>query len=608
MRWVLLICAAMILMPTLPVFGGDAGQESPFTVGLGARALGMGGGFTSLADDATAIFYNPAGLPLLDYQEVSLMHMDLFEGTTYNFAGWAYPDVKLGGVGVGYMRIGTDDIVRRRNFIADGMFDYSHSQLIIGYGQSLQGALSLGLNFKVVNQSIDDMSDYGFGFDLGMMARIDRHLTAGLMIRDMVPAELELDQTSEITTISIMGGLSYRNLNLGKSASLTTAFELEKIENRSTRIHAGSELVIKDSYALRAGYDRDNVSFGAGLKWSRLKIDYAYKILDYLDDSHRFSLSFLIGTSIAEQRARSELEQAEQGSVLLEDERQRQFDFYREKADAYYSRFRLDSALAYYQRALAFDEGNEEIIGTIAAIENSLSVQLEQQQKIRQTRLELQKSIENYYTQAEAFFSKKYYLAALDMLDLIFDINPNYIEASDLKLTIEDAITEDIAGQFEKAEQAERDANPVLALEAYHRILELDPQNAKASAAHRRLAASLDIAQQLNKGIDHYNAGEYEEAEEAFSTVILSDRENPVAIEYLKRIDSMEERPTTLEDLQRNKVVWQHYLDGLRHMRNKEYQKAIDSWNEVLEVFPNNVNTLNNIEQARLRLQSEESE
>ncbi|UCE25649.1 MAG: PorV/PorQ family protein [Candidatus Zixiibacteriota bacterium] len=601
-----LIFAAVIL--AVPVFGGDAGQESPFTVGLGARALGMGGGFTSLADDASAIFYNPAGLPLLDYQEVSLMHMDLFEGTTYNFAGWAYPDLKLGGVAIGYMRIGTDDIVRRRNFIADGMFDYSHSQLIIGYGQRLQGALSLGLNFKLVNQSIDDMSDYGFGFDLGMMAKVNRHLTAALMIRDMVPAELELDQTSEITTISVMGGLSYRGLDLGRSASLTTAFELEKIENRSTRIHAGGEVVIKKAYALRAGYDRDNLSFGAGLKLRRLKIDYAYKVLDYLQDSHRFSLSFLIGTSVSEQRAKSELEQAEQGSVLLEDERQRQFEFYREKADSYYSRFRLDSALAYYQRALAFDEGNEEIIGTIAAIENSLSVQLEQQQKIRQTRLELQKSIENYYTQAEAFFSKKYYVAALDMLDLIFDINPNYVEASDLKLTIEDAITEDIAEQFDKAEQAERDANPVLALEAYHRILELDPQNERASAAHQRLAASLDVAQQLNKGIDHYNAGEYEEAEAAFSAVILSDRENPVAIEYLKKIDSMEERPTTLEDLQRNKEVWQHYLDGLRYMRNKEYQKAIDSWNRVLEVFPNNVNTLNNIEQARLRLQSEESQ
>ena len=43
-------------------------------------------------------------------------------------------------------------------------------------------------------------------------------------------------------------------------------------------------------------------------------------------------------------------------------------------------------------------------------------------------------------------------------------------------------------------------------------------------------------------------------------------------------------------------------------MRNKEYNKAINAWNKVLEKYPNNVNTLNNIEQAKLRLKSEESE
>jgi tetratricopeptide (TPR) repeat protein len=591
-----------------PTAAGDAGQESPFIVGIGARALGMGGGFVSLADDATAMFYNPASLPVLESQEISLMHMDLFEGTMYNFGGWVYPDIKLGGFGVGFMRIGTDDIPRMNNYIPDGSFDYAQSQFLLAYGQRLQGGLSLGLTFKLVNQSIADLSDYGFGFDLGMMARLSRHLSAGLLIRDMVPPELELSQKSEITPISVLGGLSVRHLSLGRSAALTGSLEVEKIENRSSRLHTGAELVIQSSYALRAGYDRDNFSLGVGASLKRLKIDYAYKFLDYIEDSHRFSVSFLIGPTISKQREKSEREQEQLGTVLLEDERRRQFQFYREKADNYYARFQLDSALVYYQRALAFDEDNREIVGTIAAIERSLSVQLEEQQGIRRTRLELQKSIENYYAQAENFFSKKYYLAALDMLELIFDINPNYVQAVDLKLTIESVITKDIAAQFENARGAERAENSVAALEAYNRILELDPGNVEALSARGRIAASLDIAQQLNKGIEHYNAGEYEKARTAFAAVLLGDRQNPVAIEYLKRIDAVEERAITLEDLYRDKVIWQLYLDGLRYMRNKEYEKAIESWNKVLDVYPNNVNTLNNIEQARLRLQSGEAD
>ena len=91
----------------------------------------MGGGFTSLAMDASSIYYNPAGLPSLNYQQVSLMHIDLFEGITYNYAGWAYPDTKLGGFGIGYFRIGTDDIVRSSNFAESGTFDYSNSQFVL---------------------------------------------------------------------------------------------------------------------------------------------------------------------------------------------------------------------------------------------------------------------------------------------------------------------------------------------------------------------------------------------------------------------------------------------------------------------------------------------
>jgi tetratricopeptide (TPR) repeat protein len=148
----------------------------------------------------------------------------------------------------------------------------------------------------------------------------------------------------------------------------------------------------------------------------------------------------------------------------------------------------------------------------------------------------------------------------------------------------------------------------VAALESYNRILELDPGNVEATSSREKIAASLDIAQQLNRGIELYNSGSYARAKATFGAVILGDRQNPVAIEYLRKIDALEEKPVTLEDLQKDRVIWQHYLDGLRHMRNKDYERAIESWNKVLEVYPNNVNTLNNIEQARLRLQSEESE
>ncbi len=603
---VLLLVAGLALSGTASL-AGEAGQESVFEVGVGARALGMGAGFTSLANDASAIYYNPAGLASLQWQEFSAMHMTLLEGTIYDFGGWVYPDAKLGGVGIGYMRIGTDNIIRRDDYTDGGSFGYSNSQFILSYGKSLQGGISAGLSFKIVNQSLDNLSDYGFGFDVGMMARYRRHLGIGLLFRDMVPPELTLASSSESNPISIVGGVSLRDLVLSKSERLTASVDIEKVESRSTMVHSGIELTLQNYYMLRAGYDRDNFSFGAGLQIRRIKLDYAYKMFDYIEDSHRFSLSILLGKSIDQQNSERELAEQAKGSILLEDERRRQFDFYKEKADEFYNRFRLDSALVYYQRALAFQEHNAEIIGTIAAIENSIAIQQEEQRRIVETQRELDKSISAYLTQAENFFAKKYYRAALDMLALIFDINPYHEPASELKRQIEDAITRDVAVEMENARAAETEGNYIKAIEAYNRVLDLDPGNQQALDARSRIAKNLDIAQQINKGIAQYNADQLDKAKATFSAVLSVDNNNPVALDYLKRIAVTEEKTTTLEDLQQDKEVWALYLDGLRYMRNHEYQKAIDAWDKVLQAYPNNINTLNNIEQARLRLKSEQS-
>lgn len=588
------------------VLAGDAGRETPFSIGVDARALGMGGGFTSFANDASAIYYNPAGLSRLQIQEFSLMHMTLLENTIYDYAGWAYPDMKLGGVGLGFMRIGTDDIIKRSNFVEEGKFDYSYTQFLLSYGRELNGGFSLGLSFKVVNQSLDNLSAYGLGVDFGMMVQMHKYLTSGIIMRDMVPPEIKLKNLTEITPVTVAGGVALTNFPLVRNTDLTASFELEKIENRSTKVHTGMELLIEKMFALRVGYDRDNMALGTGLKFHRLKIDYAYKILDYIDNSHRISLSFLIGSSIPEQKKKKMLLEKKRGTYLLEGERLKQFNFYRQKADIFYKQYQLDSAVTFYQRALAFDENNQEIIGKLAVLENALKIKSEEQRKINTRQAELQKEIQHYLTQANHFFAKKYYQSALDMLQLIIDIEPNYREAIQLKQKIEEAISKEIIFELENAKKAEDKGDYLHALESYNRVLELDPNNQTAKVNQKKMTSHLDVAQQLNKGIELFNNGEYNKAKISFNAVLSIEKANKVALEYLKKINRVESKPMTLDELQNDKVVWQYYLDGLRYMRNKEYKKAIDSWEKVLKVYPNNINTLDNIEQARLRLKAEQ--
>ena len=200
------------------------------------------------------------------------------------------------------------------------------------------------------------------------------------------------------------------------------------------------------------------------------------------------------------------------------------------------------------------------------------------------------------------FFDKKYYNAALDMLQLIIDIDPEDEQTLRLKTSIEDAVSTEISLEMERAVHAERIGNYIEAIRAYNRIIEFDPSNQTAITSMERIGSNMDVASLLNSGIDLYNKKRYSQSKSAFIEALTIDRQNEVALEYLKKIAQNEIEPTTLEELQRDKRVWEWYLDGLRFMRDKQYKNAIESWNKVLKLYPNNVNTINNIEQARLRL------
>jgi tetratricopeptide (TPR) repeat protein len=288
----------------------------------------------------------------------------------------------------------------------------------------------------------------------------------------------------------------------------------------------------------------------------------------------------------------------------------RQFALYKDKGDGYYAADELDSALIYYQRALAFDEGNEEIRLAISSVERILEERRQQEALQRQAERETESLIDNTYRQAEHLYQRKQYPAALDLLELVFDIDPENARAQSLQDMIRQAMAAEIRQRIATAVQAEEAGDLAAAIDAYNRVLELDPSNTSILEAKRNALASLDLARQLKAAIQFYNEGRLAEARKRLVSILEVNPNESVAREYLDRIDA-QSQPTsqsTLEELQRDKDIWPVYLEGLRHMRNKEYRKAIEAWEQVLKKYPNNANTLDNIEQARLRLNAEQSE
>ncbi len=602
-RSILIIAVAVgaVLMTSLPARAGDAGQETPFvSLGAGARSLGMGGAYSCLVDDATSIHYNPAGLTSLDYQEFAFMHSALMEGSIYDFAAWAYPINENHGIGAGLMRIGTDNIIRRVDFADRGRFSYSYTQVLLSYGRKIIKPVSAGMTLQIFQQSLDSRSDFGMGLDVGLRIRLWKSLNASLVAHDLLQHDLVLLERPEKTNMVVVAGLGLQKLTLSKDLRLALDFDAEKQADREYKARAGGEVTIYDVLSLRGGYDRDNLSLGVGFKSKRIRIDYAYKFVDYTDGMHHISLSFLLGMSTSERIRQRELAKLPPEPTAEE----KQFAALMENANRFFRRFQLDSASYYFSQALKMQPGNEEIIGTLAAIEESRRVQAAQEEALRAAREDVQQTLHSFVAQAEQMLDRKMYRAALDLLSLIFDIDPGNAEANALRDRINQARGEELAVNLANAQSAAAASKWSEAVEAYNRILEIDPENADALQAKRQILTAMDLPEKIRMGITLFEKGELIEARSRFEGILSVNPNDPTALDYLKRIrDKMATRPpATLEDLQKDRVYWELYLEGLRHMRNKEYQRAIEVWEKVLEAYPNNANTLNNIEQARLRL------
>jgi tetratricopeptide (TPR) repeat protein len=593
-----------------PIMGGDAGLDTPFnSIGAGARSIGMGGGTTSLTFDATAIHYNPAGLADLDYQEVAFMHSVLFEGSNYDFAAWAYPITENHGFAGGLMRISTGDIIRRDDFAYRGIFDYACTQLMLAYGRNFGDRTAAGVGLKIVHQSLDNYSDFGIGIDAGFTIKLYRSLHVGAVGRELLQPELKLITVSEKTPRSGSAGLSLRDLALSDPVRLALNLDLEKTDGRDIRVHAGAEISFVDQFALRVGYDRDEIAFGAGLKRGRLKLDYAYKLVDQVRDLNHISVSFLLGKSTAERIRLREL-------ALLPPEpteAEKRYAALMERADYFFHRFQLDSARVYLLDGLDMKPNDQEIIGTLAAIEESRRVQRAQEEALATARDDVAQTLNSFVAQAERLLAFRLYAAALDLLNLIFDIDPGHAVANALRQRIEETREADMYASFELARTAADAGQWVEAMEAYNRVLVIDPSNQAAFTAKQQLLTRMDLPERIRLAIQLYEQGDLSKARARFEAILEVNPSEQLAMEYLRRINAPETVApvvtpvSTLEDLQADRVHWELYLEGLRHMRNKEFQQAIDVWKRVLETFPNNPSTLENIRQARLRLNAEDT-
>jgi hypothetical protein len=284
----------------------------------GARASGMGEAFVAVADDATASYWNPAGLAGQRGTEVAFMHSKWFpEFTTdmyYDFACWSHHLEGVGTIGGHIIYFSYGDLPYTSEFGPEILSLYHSYEVAVcgSFGSPVAEDFSAGVNLKAIysdlgpGQNVErgDGKAMSYAADVGIMYRGPwAPVNLGAMIQNVGPDMMyvDADQSSPLP----------RNLKAGASLQLwdspfnsllvTGDFNLSLV-NSEWWIDAGSEYWYAELLALRAGYLYDKygevktATFGAGLRYHIFRFDFGYMTAQEghpLADTMRFSLAAL---------------------------------------------------------------------------------------------------------------------------------------------------------------------------------------------------------------------------------------------------------------------------------------------------------------------------
>ncbi|MCX5781888.1 MAG: PorV/PorQ family protein [Elusimicrobia bacterium] len=303
----LLFLAAIILFLTDSSFGAfsksDAGTTTAsfLKLGAGARSAGLGDAFCSVADDSTAIFWNPAGLSRIQGTSFSFMHALWFENISYDWISFAGP-TKFGTFGgaVQYLSYGA---IKKTDSTGTEISDFTPSDLALSlsYGKNFSGVL-LGTTIKYISSRIEQTAT-AYAFDAGakILLGYEDKFALGLCVQNF-GTTMKFEETEEALPFSIKAGCSYK-----VNDEWLLALDLNSAIDNDPFFCLGSEYtteITNDArLSARAGYNPrtqnipgfTNFTFGLGVDYGGYIFDYAFVPLGDMGTAHKFSFSIKFG-------------------------------------------------------------------------------------------------------------------------------------------------------------------------------------------------------------------------------------------------------------------------------------------------------------------------
>ncbi len=299
----LAVVVLVLLSVSMPSRAADPGTTGAniLNFGVGARAIAMGEAYTSLADDVSSLYWNPAGIALLNQSEASFMYNQSLKDLTYNHAAVGMP-LENGGLGasLSYLNFGSINGFDSQGNPTGNVNAYSG---VATFGGALLGdTWSLGANVKGVQTALADMKVDGVAFDFGGNVIYPKEVLGGstlrlaAAVRNLGPGMTFLQQTDPFPTEWRIGISALQMLN----RKLTLSMDYGKRRDEDGSVYGGAEYWPCPYVALRTGYagshaEGSGLRAGIGLRFKSISFDYAYSNYGDLGLTSRYELSYRFG-------------------------------------------------------------------------------------------------------------------------------------------------------------------------------------------------------------------------------------------------------------------------------------------------------------------------
>jgi hypothetical protein len=329
----------VVLLSCPLVFGAGTTAANFLKIIPGARAAALGGAYTAMADDASAIYWNPAALSYVKTKDVSMSHNLWLQDIQHSYIAAAlpisrkFPDTQNMAFGMAFTYLSVGGIERRSANTTDseGTFGAADSSLALGASYrafSLKGSpVFAGVSLLFIRQSIDSYSASGMAatFSLDCKASVlSVPVRAAMAVRNLGPAITFVNESAPLPLVSELG-LSLQPLET-RNVPLTVACGLAFPNDSTMNWSLGAEYVLGKIIAFRAGYARSDdatrnalsggsagfinssqlaqatgfsAGFGISLPMDKyfhgnafdtLSVDYAFVPFGDLGNAHRISL------------------------------------------------------------------------------------------------------------------------------------------------------------------------------------------------------------------------------------------------------------------------------------------------------------------------------